>query len=638
MLQATLPGQQIRQPGGRAWHAKLGGDRLAGTLAAHNQVRNQVGLPPLTWDPALAATRQEPAERDDGRRELAFPRLDLPSKVDGSFTFAGDVRLPDMVYAAIRHGPRDQAELTDFAEEAAARVPGLVGVVRGKRWLAAAATTWWAAEQALVAMAPRFVMTSPVRSNVIDAALDQAVRRGAGELVFESGDGDAGYTPSMAMRFDMAPAVHAGLETATATARLIDGRLELWLASQAPEAARLAAGRALGLPLADVVLYPMPAGGSFDRRLDHDHAIEAALIAREIGRPVQLVWSRAEEQLALNPRPPMAALVGAQLTPDGRVARMRARLATPPAALEFGRRLFDNLTTWSAIEAVEGRADPLAVEGFAGLYNVPDQAVYHVPVSLPLPAGRLRGNAHGLTCFARECFIDEVATRGNHEPLSFRIAMLGHDPAMVMCLQRAAALAAWDGGARGTGQGLACHQMQIGDLTGRIAVVASATVGEGGLRVSKLAAAVDIGRVVNRDIALQQIEGGLIFGLGLAAGCATGYDEGRPTFNRLSDLQVPALADCPEIIVELIASDAAPFDPGELAVAVVAPAIANALHSAAGLRPRSLPLGLALAPPPPPPGAVPAPGATPTPAPSDVADPAADGSVDDLAGQPEFGQ
>ncbi len=617
-----------------------GDDRLTfGELAEEAAALTPPDPPPLRSDPprdpAMAAPGDLPLEQEPGEpapaREIAFPRLDLPSKVDGSYLFAGDVRLPDMVYAAIRHGSRDQAELAGYDIEQLAGREGLVGVVRGKRWLAVAATNWWAAEQALTAMAPRFTAERMVRSARIDAALDDGVRRGAGEVLFETGKGDEGYVPDFAVRYDVAPAVHATLETASVTAHLAGGRLELWLATQAPEAARLAAARALGLDLADVVLYPMPAGGSFDRRLDHDHAIEAALIARELGRPVQLIWSRAEEQLALNPRPPVAALVGASLTPDGRIAAMRARIATPPAGHEFGRRLFANLTTWSAIKEVAGSADPMAVEGFAGIYAIPDQSLYHIPVELPLPAGRLRGNAHGYTCFMRECFIDEVAHRGGHEPMSFRIAMLGGDPRLVTCLQRAAQLGAWDGGVSGSGQGMACHVMQAGSASGRIAVVATASAGEGGLRVGKLAVAVDIGRVVNRDIALQQIEGGLIFGLGLAAGCATGYDEGRPTFTGLADLQVPALADCPEITIDLIESEAESFDPGELGVAVVAPAIANALFAASGNRLRSLPLGLALAPPPQPssmpPSAVSTAGATSATGTAPAAEPAGDAAL-----------
>jgi isoquinoline 1-oxidoreductase beta subunit len=133
--------------------------------------------------------------------------------------------------------------------------------------------------------------------------------------------------------------------------------------------------------------------------------------------------------------------------------------------------------------------------------------------------------------------------------------------------------------------------MGTAERGGRIAVVATAVAGEGGVRVERLAAAVDIGRVINRDIALQQIEGGLLYGVGLALGSAAEYERGLPVGGgRLASLGLPTLADAPQITVELIPSDAPPFDPGELAVAPVAPAIANALHSATGLRLRRLPL------------------------------------------------
>lgn len=545
--------------------------------------------PPLK--PAAPAEPAPIAEAAESGRDVLFPRLDLPSKVDGTHLFAGDVRLPDMVYAAIRHGPAGVAELSSFEKDAAAGRRGLVGVVEGNRWLAAVATDWWSAEQALEALAPRFQVTGPVTSARIDEVLDAGVRRGEPERVAERGEGDGPMDkPTLALRYDVMPAAHGTIETASCTARLADGRLELWLATQAPERARAAVAKALGLTLADVVLYPMPAGGSFDRRLEHDHAIEAALIAREVGRPVQLIWSRWQEQLALRPRPPVAAVLSAKVGPEGRIETFRARLALPPSALEFGRRLFDNLTTWSAIEAVEGEPDPLALEGLMPPYGIPNVAIDHVPVRIPLATGRLRGNAHGYTCFFVESFIDEIAQRNQQEPLSYRIGMLGDDVRLARCLQAAARIGGWDGGASGTGQGLACHRMELGNASGRIALVATAVAGEGGVRVDKLAAAVDIGRVVNRDIALQQIEGGLLYGVGLALGSGVEYERGLPVQGRLATLDLPTLADSPEIRIELIHSDAEPFDPGELPVAPVAPAIANALFSATGLRLRRLPL------------------------------------------------
>lgn len=528
-----------------------------------------------------------------------FPRLDLPAKVDGSLLFTGDVRLPDMLHAAIRHGPGGEAELTHLDLEAASGQPGLIGVIRAKRFLAALGETWWAADRALERLAPRFAVTGVVESGVIEEALEEALAFGAQHRILERGAGDAGIAQfGTVRRYDVAPALHAPLETASATARLAGGRLELWIAAQAPEQARHAAAAAIGLSPGDVVLYPMPAGGSFDRRLDHSHAIEAALIAREAAqmhrRPVQLTWSRWQELIAGHPRMPAAAVLGANLAPDGRIAAWRARIACPPTMREMGHRLFANLTPSAAIGRAAGKPDPLAVEGLAPPYAIPDLAIDHVPARLALATARMRGGAHGLTCFMVESFIDELARERALEPISFRIAMLGADPRLVTCLQRAARMAGWDGGAGGSGQGVACHAMRdpAGNARGggRIAVIAEATRGGRGVRTHRLLAAVDIGRVVNRDIALQQIEGGLIHGLALATGSATRYEAGLPTARRLADLALPTLADTPPIEVALLDSDAAPFDPGEIGLVAVAPAIANALHSATGLRFRRLPL------------------------------------------------
>ncbi|WP_340588717.1 molybdopterin cofactor-binding domain-containing protein [Erythrobacter alti] len=545
--------------------------------------------PPLR--PEVPAEARLPfGEETAGERILNWPRLDLPSKVDGSYTFAADVRLPDMVHAAIRHGPMDKSELLDFDASLASGQQGLIKLVRGKRWLAALADNWWAAEEALRRIAPRFAVERPVDSAEIVTALDDAVRSGAPALVETRGAGVEGYSPDFALRYDVSPALHAPLETTTATARLSDGLLELWMPTQTPEAARDAAAKALGMSAGKVVLYPVAAGGSFDRRLDNQVAIEVALLAREAGRPVQLTWSRWQEHLASYPRAPVAALLGAELGQEGTIQRMRARIATPSTMPEFGRRLFDNSAAWAAVDEAAGEADPMAVEGLAQSYAILDMSVEHIAVKLDLPTARMRGGAHGYTCFFRESFIDEVALRHDREPLSYRIAMLGQDALMVDVLQRAARLAQWDGGRQGSGQGIACHRMDLGDATGRIAVVAQASAGEGGVRVRQIYAAVNIGRVVNHDIALQQIEGGLVFGLAMALGGGTEYAEGLPTHQRLAALGLPTLADCPEITVELVQSEAEPFDPGEIGVPPVAPAVANAFFSATGLRLRRLPL------------------------------------------------
>ena len=144
-------------------------------------------------------------------------------------------------------------------------------------------------------------------------------------------------------------------------------------------------------------------------------------------------------------------------------------------------------------------------------------------------------------------------------------------------------------GQEGPGK-LACYRMETAGREGRIALIASARRDERGIRVDKLTAVADLGRIVNVDIARQQIEGGLIFGMGLANGSTTAFKDGLPQVGRLGLLGIPLLSDCPEIEVDFIDSDAAPFDPGELGAIIAPPAIANALASAGSERLRTLPL------------------------------------------------
>jgi isoquinoline 1-oxidoreductase beta subunit len=548
--------------------------------------------------PALRAqpASERPGQFPEGARPR-FPRLDLPAKVDGSFVFAGDVRVPGMVHAAIVHGPQGDTVLSSFDRKAAGKVPGVVGVVHARRWVAAAAKTWHAAHKAVLAMEPRFRAAGRIAdSSALEARIDTALRKGAAMRVMAEGDPDALLAkPSLTARYDVEPALHAPLETATATARLTGDKLEVWLATQASELVRRQAARAAGVPRRNVVVYPMHAGGSFDARLDARIAVEAVAIAKALGRPVQLTWSRWEESLAGYPRTPVSALLSAAIGPDKRqLLGWRTRMALPATAIEAGARLLDGLDAADAQAAAQDRADPLACEGAMPLYAIPERAVDHVPTALPLPTARLRGNAHGYSAFFTESFIDECAHHGGAEPLSYRIGMLAGQPRLAACLVGAARLAMWGGGADASGQGIACHRMDLaapeGPRSGFIAVVATARQEEGAIRVDQLTAYLDIGRIVNMDIARQQVEGGMLFALAQAIGGSTGYAAGLPLAGRLSQLGLPLLADCPKVDIAFAESDEQPFDPGELATTAVAPAIANALFSATGLRFRRLPL------------------------------------------------
>tara|TARA_R110000772_G_scaffold60328_20_gene136283 strand:+ start:6339 stop:8627 length:2289 start_codon:yes stop_codon:yes gene_type:complete len=517
------------------------------------------------------------------------PRLDLPSKLDGSANFAGDIRLPDMVFAAIRQGPIGETRLKSFNRAGASKITGFIDVVEGGKWIAAVATNWWAANRALDKMSPVFETRGFMAdSDKIDTALREALEEGPGTRFVSRGDTRGVFAEDNIhrARYHAEAALHAPIETRTATAEYKDGGLELWMATQAPVAAVQSAARALDIGQDRVTLYPMLSGGSFDRNLDNDIAAQVALIARKMDRPVQLVWSRAEEIMHDHYRAPSQARLDAAMAKAGRVEALQIKIAAPPSSREQVKRLFDGMGPVEAMHETLGEADIKAVAGLEVPYDIPNLTVDHHSAFVGVPTGNWRSNAHSSNIFYLESFIDELAAKAGIEPLSFRMQMMNSAPRLTRCLTSVAAMAGWDGGLDNSGQGMACHSMR----GGHIAVIASASRASSGMEVRRISATVDIGRIIHPDIARQQIEGGIVFGLAMALGSATRFQDGQPTARRLRDLSLPRLAEIPPIQIEFIRSDEEPVGYEELGVPAVAPAVANALFSATGTRFRQLPL------------------------------------------------
>jgi isoquinoline 1-oxidoreductase beta subunit len=237
---------------------------------------------------------------------------------------------------------------------------------------------------------------------------------------------------------------------------------------------------------------------------------------------------------------------------------------------------------------IDRGADGFAVAGAQTPYGIDHLAVDHHPADPGVPIGYWRSAARSYTSFFTESFIDELARVAAVEPFSFRMAMLGQQPRLARCLSTAAAIGGWQGGEIGTGQGIAVHAA----YGSAIAVLVEARADGGRIRCDRIVAVADVGRMIHPDIVRQQIEGGLIFGLAAAIGCAPGFRDGLTRARRLADLNLPSLADTPDITIELLASNEEPGGVSELAVPAVAPALANALFAASGRRYRQLPIAL----------------------------------------------
>ncbi|RJF94042.1 molybdopterin cofactor-binding domain-containing protein [Sphingomonas cavernae] len=519
----------------------------------------------------------------------SLPRLDLPAKIDGTATFAADVRLPDMAYAAIRQGPLGEARLIGYDRKAADAQPGVLGVVDTPHWVAAIATNWWAANRALDEMKPRFAVGGARASTARITETLQKAMDGDGVRITKQGDLAAVYRGQTIHTADYSVglAAHAPMETMTATARLKRGALELWIATQTPALARAEAARALGMDENDVVIHPVLGGGAFGHRLENEIAGQVAILAARMSRPVQLTWSRAEDLTHDRFRPPAFARMSAKFGPTGLIEGWLAKIAAPSTAVEQARRMFAGHGTARTFLPDPASADPHAVAGALPPYGIPAFAVDHHPAEIGVPTGYWRSGAHSYTAFFTECFIDELALMSGIEPLSFRMQLLGSNPRLAHCLATVAALAGWQGGVQGSGQGIACHSM----ADSHVALVAEAHVdGSQKVVVDRVTAVVDCGRVINPDLVRQQIEGGILFGIAAATGAAIDIKDGMVVPRNFAQLEFPVLANSPQIGIELVRSQAPSGGVSEIAVPPIAPAVANAIAAANGQRLRSLPL------------------------------------------------
>lgn len=534
---------------------------------------------------AEAAKYRPPAQlplRDPGDGGIvgeSIARLDIPAKIDGSARYAADVRLPGMVYAAIRHGPIGTVRITVADKKKAETVPGVVGIVENPAWVAALASNWWAADKALDTIGLRFETAGalPSRASVAHT-LDQALRSGAKPLVTQ-GDTDKAFAGGATLEasYEIPLGAHATIEPLCATARVADGRIELWLPTQAPGLARAAVSAATGYRAGLITLYPMPVGGGFGRKIEVDAAVEAAILAIECGKPVQLMWSRAEENQHGRHGAPAKAHLAATLD-NGRIAGWRATIATPATSGELTKRLIGHGGTGAETAELDGATPP---------YAIPAIALAHAPAHIGLDTGLWRSGPQAANAFFTENFVDELAVEAGADPLAFRIDQLGNNPRLARCLARVAAAGGWANSGKGEkkGQGLACHSA----FGSHAAVLAEVMVDKGDAKVTRLIAVVDCGRLINPDIARQQVESALIWGMASAFGDAVHYEKGIVEERTITDLRLPTLADTPEIAIEFIASKETPGGLAELGVPPVAPAIANALAAATGKRFRTLP-------------------------------------------------
>jgi len=505
-------------------------------------------------------------------------RLDIPSKVDGSAVFGIDVRLPGMVYAAIKHCPTIGGTLKKTPTKPA----GALAVVPLGNAVAVVASNTWAAFKAADALSVSWTLPATA-SQLSSAAITTQARSlmstgTAGSPAAEVlGDAPGAYTAAttkIEATYELPYLPHVCMEVLNCTASVTPTSCEVWVPTQAASWVQGTAMAITGLPASAITVHPTLLGGGLGRKIEQDYVSQAITVAKAVGKPVKLTWRR-EEDLAHDQYRP-TGLVRVRLGADstGRITSLATRTVAPSPLFQRG---------WMAPTGNDN------VEGAEGLpYAIPNRLVEYVRHPAAVPVGFWRSVGNSINTFAVESALDEMAVALKQDPLVFRRSLLGSDPRTLAVLNRAASDIGWaTNPAKGVARGLAVSN-GFGSIVAMAVEVSQPTTGV--MKVLRVACAVDCGLAVNPGQVESQMQGGIIQGISSAFWGQTTFTKGVASSRNFSNTRMLLMKETPSITTSIIPSGLENLGGiGEVAVPPMAPALANAWFQLTGVRLRSQP-------------------------------------------------
>ncbi|HVM82326.1 MAG TPA: molybdopterin cofactor-binding domain-containing protein, partial [Candidatus Binatia bacterium] len=399
-----------------------------------------------------------------------------------------------------------------------------------------------------------------------------AVAKAEGDADKALGDGDR-----LDADYEMPFLAHAAMEPMNCVAHVTADGCELWIGTQVMTRVQSEVAKALGLPPEKVIVHQHLLGGGFGRRLEPDMAIISARIAQKVDSPLKVIWSREEDIRHDVYRPVYRDVMSASLK-DGRINAWTHRVTGSAVIARWFPPAYSKDID---IDGVDSAADIP--------YGIPNLRVEFVRKEPGVvTTGFWRGVGPNNNVFAVESFIDELAHKAGKDPVAFRIAMLDKTPRLKAAVQMAAEKSGWGGALPPrAGRGIAA-QVSFGSF---IATVIEAEAdADGEVKLRRIVSAVDTGIPVNPDTIVAQIQGGLVFGLTAALFGEITIDKGRVQQSNFHDYRMLRINEVPAIEVHLIESGERPGGIGEAGVNPCAPALANALFAATGIRLRRMPI------------------------------------------------
>ncbi|MFZ0948086.1 MAG: xanthine dehydrogenase family protein molybdopterin-binding subunit [Candidatus Sulfotelmatobacter sp.] len=516
-------------------------------------------------------------------------RVDTPSKVKGEAVFGIDFRMPGMKYAVLSRCPTIGGKMVSFDDkESKKKISGVshVGKISDSAVAVVADSVWGAMEGRRLLNVnwddgPNKELNT---AKVMDSLKQAAGKKGAS--LYSAGDVSKAAGRKVSAEYQLPFMAHAPMEPGNCTAYFQGTTCELWAPTQVPQDCRDSVAQAVGFDPDQVKVNVTLMGGGFGRRLEHDYAVEAALVSKAVRGPVKVLWTREDDMRSSTYRPASLHQLSAVLDGAGWPVAFTHRIIAPSISGQKGQPGPNGI-------------DPDLPDEAAFVYGLPNVSLEYVLVETAVPLGWMRSVYALQAGFASESFIDELAAAAGKDPLEYRLHMLAkdqdipfftttwHTARMRGVLQLAAERAGWGKPSPpGLFRGIAC----FGCFSSYVAEVVEISMENDAPRVHRVVAAVDCGQVVNPSILEQQIPGGVIYALSNALRAKITIEKGRVVQGNFDDYAPVRMDEAPVVEVYAVPSTESPTGIGEPSVPPLAPALCNAIYAATKKRIRGLPI------------------------------------------------
>jgi isoquinoline 1-oxidoreductase beta subunit len=533
-----------------------------------------------------------------------IPRKDIPGKTDGSAKFGLDVRVPGMVYAMVERCPVFGGKVKSFDASKAKAIPGVLDVfdipavdegVHSWGGVVVVAESTWIASKARKALAVQWdpgphatESTDSLRKQfrrIVDTPQKEVLNTGNADAAISAAPQDK----KVAADYECPFQAHACMEPMNCTVSITADSAEAWAPAQGPEWVKQVLSQVSGLPDDKVKVHVTLMGGGFGRRYQADFAMEAAQIAKKVGKPVQLVWTREDDMTHDYYRPASYHRMSGALDNEGNIVAWKHRSTSTPIAV-----------FWNPKSPPESSEMGCTMQM---PYLMKHYRLEFAPAESGVPRAWWRSVEASTIGFVMESYMDELAHAAGADPYQFRLKHLDASRKVVNpkdakevaldcarmrgVLKLAAEKSDW--GAKlpaGQGRGIACHY----SFHSYVAAVAEVTVADGKVRVNRIVSAVDIGTPVSPNGIRGQVESAIVYGLTAALKSQITIANGRAVEANFNKFDCLRMLETPKMEVYIVPSNLAPTGIGEPGLPPTAPAVMNAIFAATGKRIRRLPL------------------------------------------------